>query len=165
MDHHNPYAPPNADPGSSDPERVDAQRSSPRSIGEYLILGSLVGSLLYLVYLVASGSIRLEGSRTLAIAIVSTFGALGLLSLWLVARRRISGAIACIVFYGGQVISGQIGFNSLPTVYFRILGDQDSPININIVALIFFVLSIVLWQVYRGAQLPPNTSFERTREG
>jgi hypothetical protein len=165
MDHHNPYAPPSAEPGSSEAELADSQRLASRSVGEFLILGSLICSLLYLGYLTAVGSLGLAGNRPVAIAIVASFVVLGLVSLWLVARRRTSGAIACMVFYGAQIISGEIGFNSLPTVYFRILGDNDSPTNLNIVALVLFIFSAVLWQLYRGAQLPPNTSLERTRDG
>jgi hypothetical protein len=170
MDQRNPYAPPNEVPGSSEPERADARPVGPRSPGEFVILGSLIGSLLYLGYLIVSGSIRIEGYRPLVIAIVAIFIALGLLSLWLIARRRSSGAIACMAFYGAQVISVtfpsgiKLGFNSLPTIYFRIWGDSSAPTNLNIVALVFFVLSIALWQMFRGAQMPPNTSLERTRE-
>jgi hypothetical protein len=171
MDHRNPYVPPNPAPDLSTPELADAPSAGLRSPGEFVILGSLIGSVLYLGYLAVSGSIRLEGYRPLAITIVATFVALGFLSLWLVARRRPSGAIACMVFYGVQIISvvlpsgAKLGFNSLPTIYFRIWGDSAAPINLNIVALVLFVFSTVLWQMLRGAKLPPNTPLERTREG
>ncbi len=170
MDQPNRYAPPKELAGSTVPDLADAHTTGPRSIGEFIILGSLIGSLLYLGYLIVSGSIRLEGHKPLVIAIVAGFIALGFLSLWLVTRRRVSGAVASVAFYGAQVISvtspsgAKLGFNSLPTIYFRIWGDSDAPTNVNIVALVLLVFSAVLWQVFRGVQLPPDASLERTRE-
>jgi hypothetical protein len=87
-----------------------------------------------------------------------------------------AGAVLSTLFYGIQIInvtlpSGEfVGFNSLPAVYFRIYGERDAPINLNIVALILFMAALVLWMNYgRGRKVelgsPPNTSLERTRGG
>lgn len=78
-----------------------------------------------------------------------------------------------MVFYGIQLIavalpSGEkIGFNSLPTIYFRVYGSSDSSISVNVVSLILFAFSIALWTAYRQRRAPevevsPNASLERT---
>jgi hypothetical protein len=101
---------------------------------------------------------------------------LGVLALWLLLLRRFAGAVICMVFYGIQLISvtlpsgERIGFNSLPTVYYRVYGSSDAPISLNVVSLVLFAFSIALWTAYRQRRVPgvavtPNKSLERTREG
>ena len=146
-----------------------------RSPGEYVVLASLAGSLAFWGYLVFSGSWRFEGNELVAITLILFALALGVLAFWLLIRKRMEGAVLSTVFYGIQVLNvtlpsgGFVGFNSLPTLYFRLYGEADAPINLNIVSLILFVVALLLWMNYpngRKVELgsPPNTSLERTRE-
>jgi hypothetical protein len=121
-----------------------------------------------------TGTLQLEGGH-LAVALVVAGVSIGALAFVLIVMRRTMGAILCVVFYGIQIFSVALpsgakwGFNSLPTIYFRIYGDRDFPTNINFAALLIFCLSLALWASYRqreadDAGAPPNTSLERTRE-
>lgn len=120
-----------------------------------MLLTSLVGSFVFWAYLWMFGSIQLKGSSAAAIALLLGFLGVGAVAFWFIYRRRLTGAILCSVFYGVQVVSARlvtgenIGFNSLPTIEFRIYGDEASPVNLNLVALILFVLSLLLCSVYR----------------
>ena len=81
-----------------------------------------------------------------------------------------------MVFYGAQIFwttlpSGyEIGINSLPTIYFAILGDDSAtPTRLNVVALIMFSFSVLLWLAFRNGhkgrnQLPPDDSLEQAPE-
>jgi len=146
-----------------------------RPPGEYIVLACLGSSLAFCGYQALTGTLQLEGG-SLAVTLVVAGLAIGALALLLIIMRRTVGAFWCMVFYGLQIFSVALpsgskwGFNSLPTIYFRIHGDKDFPTNLNVVAILIFCLSLALWVSYRqrdvgGAAAPPNKSLERTREG
>jgi hypothetical protein len=138
-----------------------------RPPGEHLILVSLGGSLGYCFYLALTGTLRLEGGK-LAVTLVVAGLTIGASAFLLVIMRRIAGAVLSAAFYGLQLLSVvfpsgmKVEFNSLPAIYFRIYGNKDFPIKLNIVALLFFGLSLFLWEAYRKGEpnesAPPNTS-------
>jgi hypothetical protein len=121
-----------------------------------------------------TGTLQLEGGN-LAVTLVAVSLAVGALALLLIIMRRTVGAIVCMVFYGLQIFSVALpsgskwGFNSLPTMYWRIHGDKNFPTNLNVVALVIFCLSLALWVSYRQrdgheAAAAPNKLLERTRD-
>ena len=137
-----------------------------RSPGEYIVLASLVGSLAYCGYQVLTGELRLEGG-IVAGTLVAAGLAIGSLSIVLIALRRSAGALVGALFYGLQLLKVTLPsgakwyFNSLPAFYYRIAGDKEFPISINIVAILLGGLCILLWQSYRtagatGPAAPPN---------
>ena len=146
-----------------------------RPPGEYIVLACLGGSLAFCGYQALTGTLQLEGGN-LAVTLVAAWLAVGALALLLIIMRRTLGAIVCMVFYGLQIFSVALpsgskwGFNSLPTIYWRLHGDKNFPTNLNVVAVVIFCLSVALWVSYRQrdvheAAAPPNKSLERTREG
>ena len=152
----NPYAPPKADPGTAgSPVLANTPAGGLRSPGEYVLLASLAGSWVFWAYLWTLGTIEFRESRAGAIALLLCFLGVAAISFWLILRRRLVGAALCSLFYGVQLVSAtlpsgeNVGFNSLPTINIRIFGDDASPVNLNLVALILFVLSLVLCAAYR----------------
>jgi hypothetical protein len=146
-----------------------------RPPGEYLVLTCLGSSLAFCGYQAFTGTLRLEGG-SLAATLVLAGLAIGALGFILIILRRKVGAVFSVVFYGLQILSVALpsgarwGFNSLPTLYFRIAGDRNFPINLNVVSLVLFCISVALWVSYQQKELaqagaPPNNSLERTREG
>jgi hypothetical protein len=146
-----------------------------RSPGEYIVLASLVGSLAYCGYQALAGELRLEGG-IVAISLIAIGLAIGSIAVVLIALRHPTGALVGAGFYGLQLLKVTLPsgakwyFNSLPAFYYRIAGDKEFPISLNITAIFLFGLCVLLWQSYRvvgatGRGAPPNTSFERTREG
>jgi len=145
-----------------------------RTLGEYLVLVSLAGSLAFWGCQVALGAWRFDGDELVAIAqIVIALGG-GAVALWQLICRRPAGSILAAIFYGIQVLnvtlpSGRyIGFNSLPTVNLGVFWEKNLLVNLNVVSLVLFVFSLLLWVAYRERQIevqtsPPNTSLERTR--
>ena len=145
-----------------------------RPPGEYLVLACLCGSLAYCGYLALTGTLRLEGGMLAATLVVAGL-VIGALAFILIIKRRTAGAVLCTVFYGLQILSVALpsgakwGFNTLPTIYYRIYGEKEFPTNLNVVSLLLFGLSVLLWVSYRRREVgdsgaPPNTSLERTRE-
>jgi glucan phosphoethanolaminetransferase (alkaline phosphatase superfamily) len=143
---------------------------------EYLLLTSLVASLAFWGFIICFGAPIFSGDQTVARIQVAVLLSLAAISLWQLWRRRLAGVVLCAVFYGAQLVSvtlrsgRYIGFNSLPTIYYRIYGEAKAPINLNLVSLVLFIFSVLLWVVYRRTivddrELPPNTSLERTRGG
>jgi hypothetical protein len=126
-----------------------------RPLGEYIILASLVVSLAFLGHLVFFGSWHFSGIRYLATIQIVLFVGLGAFALWLLALKRIVGAVLCVAFYGIQLFSitlssgWKIDFHSLPTLFFRLNGDKQALINLNTVSLVFFLLSLGLLSSYR----------------
>jgi len=152
----NPYSPPKADSEGADVSRSANERGlASRSPGEYVLLASLAGSWVFWAYLWLFGTIKFQGSSVGAVALLLGFLGAAAISFWLILRRRLSGAILCSVFYGVQIVSvtrssgESVGINSLPTINIWIYGDEASPVNLNLIALILLVLSLVLCSVYR----------------
>lgn len=154
---HNPYAPPDSDPGSSAQEPVDAILRSP---GEYVVLGGLIASLLFVGYEIATGMKEVLRFNPASIALLVAFVGTGVVAFWLVARRRIAGAITSLVFYGVQLIkltfsSGDMWvFRSLPTLYFDIWSSENVSLSLSAVAVVLFVFSLILLQIYRARHVP-----------
>jgi hypothetical protein len=125
---------------------------------EYLVLVSLVGSLAFYGYLAFYGSWRFKGNELAGIALVTVALGLGAVALWQLILRRSTGAMLSAIFYGVQVLNvtfpsgAHIGFNSLPTLYYRIYGEKEAPVNLNVVSLFLFVSSLLLWAYYRARQ-------------
>jgi hypothetical protein len=144
-----------------------------RPPGEYIVLASLVGSLAYCGYQALTGELRLEGGLV-AITLITAGIAIGSIAVVLLALRHPTGALVGAVFYGLQTLKVTLPsgakwyFNSLPAFYYRVAGDKEFPISLNIIAVVLCGFCILLWQSYRTASArslaaPPNTSFERTR--
>ena len=143
---------------------------------ETTIIASFWAIVLFWAWLALAGSWRTYGNRYLAWVLVLAFLGIGAAACWLLLKRRVAGAWLCVVFYGMQVltfplpIGAPFDFHPLPTIYYRLVGDPSAPISINVVGLVLFIVSLVVLAHYRGqglalAQVPPNTSLERTREG
>jgi hypothetical protein len=146
-----------------------------RPPGEYLVLTCLGGSLAFCAYQALTGSLQLEGGHFATSLFVAGL-TIGALAFIFVIIGRKAGAVLCAIFYGLQILTVALpsgakwGFTALPAFYCRIYGDKDSPINLNVVALLLFGLSIALWASYRRGEVgepraPSNKSLERTREG
>src|SRR5688500_8485583 len=145
-----------------------------RPPGEYLVLACLGSSLAFCGYQVLSGTFQFEGG-SLVVTLVAGALAVGALAFVFIVMRRTSGAILCAAFYGLQIFSVALpsgakwGFNSLPSIYYRIHGDKDFPTNLNVVSLLIFCLSVALWISYRRREVDeaaalPDKSLERTHE-
>ncbi len=145
-----------------------------RPPGEYLVLACLGGSFALCGYEALTGSLQLEGGSFAAVLFIAGL-TIGAIAFVLITIGREMGAVLCAIFYGLQILTVALpsgakwGFNSLPAVYYRIYGDRDFPINVNVVALLLFGLSIALWSSYRQRTVgepraPSNKSLERTRD-
>jgi hypothetical protein len=147
-----------------------------RAPAEYTILVSFGAAVVFWGWLALFGSWRSTGSGYAIAVPVAGFFAIGIAACWLVLKRKTAGAWLCVIFYGIQVLTfplpvgAPFKFNSLPTIYFRLNSDLSSPVSVNILAVVLFVVSLALLAHYRerdgrASQVPPNTSLERTREG
>lgn len=125
-----------------------------RPPGEYLLLACLVGSFVFCGYQAFKGTFRLEGG-SLAVALVAACLAIGALAFLFIIMRRKAGAILCAAFYGIQMFRVElasgwgVGFNTMPTIYIRIQGDEHSATIVNLSSVVLFCLSLALWASYR----------------
>jgi len=152
----NQFTPPNTDRVAPNATDCGSTRDvGPRSPGEYVLLVSLAGAWVFWAYLWAFGTIEFRGSSAGALVLLLGFLGTAAISFWFILQRRLIGAILCALFYGVQLVSvtlssgENVGMNSLPTINIWIYGDEASPVNLNVVALILFVFSLVLCTVYR----------------
>jgi hypothetical protein len=143
---------------------------------EYIVLASFGATALFWFWLAFFGSLRISGSGYVVGILAICFVGLGISACWSLLLRKTAGAWLSSIFYGVQVFSFPLPvgepfkFHSLPTIYYRILGDASAPVSINLLSLLLFIFSLGVLAHYRAraaniAQVPPNTSFERTREG
>ena len=160
----NPYR---VSPGSQVEIQASAQMSakprSSRSPVEWIVLASLVVSLLSLV-LTAMIDVRpLIGSG--AIGVVShigfvIFGISSLCALWL---RSAGGPVVAMIFYGIQVfrvtfLPSGFGFHfvSVPTLFIRLVRDPTVHVDVNTVAVILLLLSVRVWREYADEKSDPG---------
>lgn len=129
-----------------------------RSPAEYIILASLVGSLAFWGYNFAFRTLTVTGKEIAVLLAIAIFLGLGALALWFLIRKRLAGAVLSVIFYGVQVLSitmpngEKFEFTSLPTINIWIFGEKETPVNLNVVALILYLLSIGLWFKYKQAR-------------
>jgi hypothetical protein len=108
-----------------------------------------------MLYLMAFGTWSTRGSVVLLVSLVAACMALSAMAFVQLLRRRMSGVILSLVFYGIQILevtwpSGEkSGFNFLPAIFFRVAGDRETPIHVNVVALLLFGFSLLLRSAYR----------------
>jgi hypothetical protein len=143
---------------------------------EYAILASFATAAVFLGWLAAFGSWRLYGISYAGGALMIGYLATGVAAFWLTLRRKTAGARLSVIFYGMQVLTfpmpsgAPFKFQSLPTLYYRLNGDPSAPVSVNVLAIVLVIVALVLLAHYRErdggtAQVPPNASLERTREG
>jgi hypothetical protein len=128
---------------------------SRRSPTEWIVLVSLAGFPVFLAIVTVLGNWTLNGPHlALGVLLFIAFAIAGLVALWLLWRGRREGAFASVVFYGIQVISTDQwwSFNSLPAIRFALNPHSGVVFDLNIVALILFILSVRVWREHVVAE-------------
>jgi hypothetical protein len=130
-----------------------------RPIAETMLLTSLVGCALFWLWALMFGSITFTNGTVLALALLCVPATLGVVAFLFLIKRRAVGAAFCALFYAIQTIkfttaSGvTVGFNMSPTVYYRLSATATPSASLNVVALVFLILSLVVWRLLRDEEL------------
>ena len=122
------------------------------------MLASIVSLALFWLWASLFGTITLIGSPTPAGLVFISYAVLGLFALLRLWQRSSVGALACIAFYSLQLVSfefasgGKFDFSG-PTILYRLNSDASRPVNLNVIALVLLILSLIVWRRLRDAEL------------
>jgi hypothetical protein len=130
-------------------------KAPPLNVAERILLTAIAAQFLFMAYLLVFGHWSGDATVAQGIVLFAIPAALGVASIILIFRRNPLGLFCCTILHALQLLQwtfengARFNFSFFPTVTWRLNADLRHPVELNLLAVVLTLLSIIAWRAAR----------------